>query len=335
MNNNGSDSGNKNVKKKISFDINSAKAAGDASTESSSATMPVFSIKKKHADSAKTAEKSGAIRHEPTSDRPVFEIHGDTKSQASAQSEVPVSDSTKPKITVQSIIPPTSESNAPESQESDGESEVVGGTPSLSEESIEASLEPSISVATEMSESLDPQANAESVEGSVDYMTSLNIELKKLQRELDASSISLTPESESATVTNEGQSLTREAYRGSLDETVNEQSETSITESLEQSQPTAPRPPRPQKDEKVEPIFAEPEKDETAKRQPKVEWNGPQVQREEQPKPKTEPHRSVHAHTETRHSSRISSRAHRKPEKQSGVLGKSFLAMLGLGNKDE
>ncbi|MBB1085612.1 hypothetical protein [Limosilactobacillus fastidiosus] len=325
MNNNGSDSDNKSVKKKISFEINSTKVVGNTSAESSPATMPVFSIKKKQAVSAVTDEKLIDGSHEPTGVQPVFEIYGNTKLQEPVKTEVPASGSTRPKITVQSIIPPVADSGVSESQESNVSSKTSN---------IQSfSLATSTSVVTETSESSGIQANVASLADSVDDMTSLNMEIEKLQQELDANSISLAPGSESETLISEKQSLT---HSSSLDEKLNEQFKTNVAGSVERSQTTVAQPPHPQEDaaEKVEPIFTEPENDETERKLPKVEWNGPKVQHGERTKLNAEQHRSTQAYTKSRHSSRVS-RVHRKPKKQSGVLGKSFLAMLGLGSKNE
>lgn len=195
----------------------------------------------------------------------------------------------------------------------------------------------------EAKESQTSEINSEDMGSSLDSLMSLNQELSKLQQELDANSLSLASNNSKIETTNVEQSLTREAYRSSVSEVQNGQEGTKSDESTvaqsQESQVTRPQPPRPQKDdgEKVKPIFTTPEENQNKEKQPKVEWNGSQVQRREERQPsRAESHPSPRTESSVNHSRSASRRtSNHQSKKQSGVLGKSFLAMLGSGQKDE
>lgn len=140
----------------------------------------------------------------------------------------------------------------------------------------------------ETEESQSSEINSENMGSSLDSLMSLNQELSKLQQELNANSLSLASNNSEIETTNVEQSLTREAYRSSVSEVQSGQEGTKSDESTvaqsQGSQVTRPQPPRPQKndEEKVKPLFTTPEEDQNKKKQPKVEWNGPQVQRRDE-----------------------------------------------------
>ena len=344
VNNNSSDSDNKNAKKKISFDINSVKEQAADDSESSETKMPVFSIRKPQAKSEKNPELENS--QVPTSEQPVFEIHNDEQSQeknnasvlasSSPASAAPVvdDDEEKPQITVQSKIPAASDSAESKRPKSDFGTTIDDDLKTSWEKKGETF--PVSSVASESPSANEDQTSlSESIQASFDSLDSLNRDIERLQKEIDAASASSVAESEvpSELSTNDDQSMTREAYRDSMN-TVQDSEDESVEQKEEQPQQSnvsRPRPPRPQKveGEKVEPIIVTPEEEKQSK--PKVEWNGPEIKREEkQPVKKVERRETSHQQPVTRRSSH---HAKQKPQKQSGVLGKSFLTMFGLGNK--
>ena len=190
----------------------------------------------------------------------------------------------------------------------------------------------------EAKESQTSEINSEDMGSSLDSLMSLNQELSKLQQELDANSLSLASNNSKIETTNVEQSLTREAYRSSVSEVQNGQEGTKSDEStVAQSQESQVTRPQTDDGEKVKPIFTTPEENQNKEKQPKVEWNGPQVQRREERQPsRAESHPSPRTESSVNHSRSASRRtSNHQSKKQSGVLGKSFLAMLGSVQKDE
>lgn len=342
------DSGS-NTKKKISFDINNVEKPVNK-VNSSSVKAPVFSIKNDRTESAAPAEAGLKVSasQAPASEQPVFEIHNDTEPQKSNDASVVTTSGSlanaevAPRITIQSKIPDSPADSVSGSQ-------TVSLTSSNAEMSLTQSTQDSLSVTSQTSTSLTAKEaqpstiNSASTETSLDSLMSLNQELEELQRKLDANSLAIASNnSEIAAVTEkQSLSLTREAYRDSVSVTQSER------ESIETFQPgesrsksghvSRPRPPRPQKtsEERVEPLFVTPEKEQTKEKQPKVEWNGPQVPtRKEAESFRIETATSSATRSATSHS-RSARRENRQPQKKSGILGKSFLAMLGFGRKDD
>lgn len=339
------DSGS-NAKAKISFDINNAKKTANTE-EGSSAKRPVFSIENGQTDQAGTDEKNleTSGKQALVSKQPVFDIHTDTEQENGDDSVSIASNSltnaeSAPQITVQSKVPDSSATYL--------ESQAITLTRDDLKQSLTLAQDFS-SASAQMSESLEEkevqnsEINSENTESPLDSLMALNQELSKLQQELDANSLSLASNNSESETPNVEQSLTREAYRSSVSETQNEQESIETNESTlaqsQESQVARPQPPRPPKidGEKVKPIFATPEEEQSKSKQPKVEWNGPQVQRKkEQQSSRVETQSSSRVQNTTSHSRSASRRTNNhQSKKQSGVLGKSFLAMLGFGQKDE
>lgn len=337
------DSGS-NAKAKISFDIKNVKKTADTE-EGSLAKRPVFSIKSSQTDQAGTAEENPETpgNQTPVSQRPVFDIHTDAEQKNGGDSVSVSSDSlmnaeAAPQITVQSKVPESS-------VDGDFGSQAI----SLTSNDLKTASQ-GFSLATsrdpeslETEESQSSEINSEDMGSSLDSLMSLNQELSKLQQELDANSLSLASNNSKIETTNVEQSLTREAYRSSVSEVQSGQEEIKSDESTvaqsQESQVARPQPPRPQKNggEKVKPLFTTPEEEQNKEKQPKVEWNGPQVQRREERKPsRAESRPSSRTKSSVNHSRSASRRtSNHQSKKQSGVLGKSFLAMLGFGQKDK
>ena len=171
-----------------------------------------------------------------------------------------------PQITVQSKVPDSSATDL-ESQAITLTRDDLKKSLTLAQDFSSASVQTSESI--EEKEVQNSEINSENTESPLDSLMALNQELSKLQQELDANSLSLASNDSESETPNVEQSLTREAYRSSVSETQNEQ----------ESQVARPQPPRPPKidGEKVKPIFTTPEEEQSKAKQPKVEWNGPQV----------------------------------------------------------
>lgn len=339
------DSGS-NAKAKISFDIKNVKKTADTEGEPS-AKQPVFSIKSGQTDQAGKAEENPGtpVNQNPVSQQPVFDIHTDTEQENGDDSVSIASNSltnaeSAPQITVQSKMPDSSVTDL-ESQAITLTRDDLKKSLTLAQDFSSASAQTSESL--EEKEVQNSEINSENTESPLDSLMALNQELSKLQQELDANSLSLASNNSESETPNVEQSLTREAYRSSVSKTQNEQESIETNESTlaqsQESQVARPQPPRPPKidGEKVKPIFATPEEEQSKAKQPKVEWNGPQVQRKKEQQPsRAESHPSSRVQNTTSHSRSASRRAdNHQPKKQSGVLGKSFLAMLGFGQKDE
>lgn len=261
VNNNSSDSDNKNAKKKISFDINSVKEQTADDSESSATKMPVFSIRKPEAKSAGTAEKKSEIENSqaPTSEQPVFEIHDDNQSQESndasalssnspASAAPVVDDEATPRITVQSKIPADSNDAESENPKSDldlpnDEEKSQPEVSSTSSEVVEAN-----SSATEDQTSATG-TDSDNIKASLDSIDSLTRNIAEIQKRLDAAAASAASTSNSPTMlrndnsssaesadfsapTNDSKPMTREAYRNSLNAVQN--SEENFVESKEE-----------------------------------------------------------------------------------------------------
>lgn len=357
VNNNSSDSDNKNAKKKISFDINSVKEQTADDSESSATKMPVFSIRKPEAKSAGTAEKKSEIENSqaPTSEQPVFEIHDDNQSQESndasalssnspASAAPVVDDEATPQITVQSKIPADSNDAESENPKSDldlpnDEEKSQPEVSSTSSEVVEAN-----SSATEDQTSATG-TDSDNIKASLDSIDSLTRNIAEIQKRLDAAAASAASTSNSPTMlrndnsssagsadfsapTNDSKPMTREAYRNSLNAVQN--SEENFVEPKEEqprgSHVARPHSSSPKKMEQAGPIIISPDGKEES--QLRIRWSGPETKPEEkQPVKKVEHRETSHQQSVTRRSS------HHAKQKQSGVLGKSFLAMFGIGNK--
>lgn len=314
---------------KISFDINNIKKPVDTK-KNTSAKKPLFSIKREQTELTASAKKSSEMinRQAPTSERPVFDIHPDTKPQkndgdsVSAMNDSSSNAEPVPKITVQGQVPDFSANITAESQMT-----------SLASDSLKSSLTNTgsnySSATSQMSASVgSEEQESENVDSSLDSLTSLNQALAKLQQKLDANSLSLAANNSANAATNVEESLTREAYQSSVSTIRSEEASIKTEESEQLDQTAQPQPPRPPKidDEKVTPIFVTPE--ENKSKQSTVEWNGPQVQKGEEQQSSYETRSS--SQTNAEHYSRETNRPKHHSKKKSGVLGKSFLAMLGI-----
>lgn len=344
MNNNGSDSDNK---KKISFDINTVKGADvTSSSDDSSAEMPVFSIKKGKTESEKAAADASDSGENQvvTSDEPVFEIKNEsqtnTADSAASSSSTDSAAEAQPQITVQSKIPaaPVSSESATDSLSVNIPEPEPASTESLAS-GIDSSVQEAASLATptepvDSSETVEDDNSAADDESEEPSIEQLLADIDSIDQELGSVSPVLNDLSDSNTTTvktseNPAQA-TREAYERALDAVDSGENEPEYVTEPEFNPASQAQTPHSKKVEKVEPVLETPESDQPQRKQSKVEWNGPQTQHEE-----TREHHVRERPAVTSEHPRTASRKQYREKKQSGVLGKSFLAMLGIGNKDK
>jgi hypothetical protein len=345
VNNHGSDSDNK---KKISFDINTVKGADVTSnSDDSSAGMPVFSIKKGKAQPKKAATDAADSGENQVvaSDEPVFEIKDESQQMSTAVSAASSSSTdsaaeAQPQITVQSKIPaaPVSPESAADSLSVNIPEPEPANTESLTSDT-NSSVQEAASLATptepvNSSETVEDDNSAADDESEEPSIEQLLADIDSINQELGSVSPALNDLSDSNTTTvkaseNPAQA-TREAYERALDAVDSGENEPEYVTEPEFNPASQAQTPHTEKVEKVEPALETPESDQPQRKQSKVEWNGPQVQHE-----RTREHHVRERPAVTSEHPRTVSRKQYKEKKQSGVLGKSFLAMLGIGNKDK